>query len=155
MARQISEDQTTVAPETINDQILTYIVPAIIIGLMLILAIVLACVLRRKQQSGKLHLFYSEESLPPRDPVILKAELINGEHESFYNTGKVPYEEPLLLPCDQIISQPQESKNKNMNNVPELDKLLKLEEAPISIDPHSLKCKSRPSPIYKKRQLYN
>ena len=121
---------------------------------MLILAIILACVLRRKQQSGKLHLFYSEESLPPRDPVILKDEVINGEHESLYSTGKVPYEEPLLLPCDQIISQLHESRNKNINNVPESNTLLKLEEAPISIDPHSLKCKSRPSPIYKKRQLY-
>ena len=122
---------------------------------MLIFAIILACVLRRKQQSGKLHLFYSEESLPPRDPVILKDEVINGEHECLYSTGKVPYEEPLLLPCDQIISQLHEPRTKNINNMPELDKLLKLEEAPISIDPHSLKCKSRPSPIYKKRQLYN
>ena len=126
--RQASKDETTAAPETINDQIFTYIVPAIVIGLMLILAIVLACILRRKQQSGKLHLFYSEESLPPREPVILKDELINGEHECFYSKEKFQYEESLLLPCDQNISQPQESKNKNINeNVPGLGKLLKLE----------------------------
>ena len=102
-----------------------------------------------------MHLFYSEESLPPRDPVILKDELNNGEHECIYSDGKLPYEDSFLIPCDQMISQIQESKNKNRASVPEMDKLLNLEEAPITISPKSLKCKSRPSPIYKKKQLYN
>ena len=54
-----------------TDYLLTFIIPAVIITCMLILAILLACLLHKKRKAGKLNLFYSE-SLPPRVPVILQ-----------------------------------------------------------------------------------
>ena len=53
------------------DYLLTFIIPAVIITCMLVLAILLACLLHKKRKAGKLNLFYSE-SLPPRVPVILQ-----------------------------------------------------------------------------------
>ena len=142
---------TTIAPDSSTEYLLTYIIPAIIIIGMLILAIVLACVLRRKQQAGKLNLFYSE-SLPPRVPVILKEELNSGDQDYCGSDGNATYKHSVLFPCDQINNRHQSRKTNTPNNVPELDKLLQLEQAPINIDPVSLKCMSRPSPIYQKRQ---
>lgn len=144
-------EQTTIAPESSTDHLLTYIVPAIIIIGMLILAIVLACMLRRKQQSGKLNLFYSE-SLPPRLPVILNEELNNGDQDYLGIEGNAMYKHPVLFPSDHINNRHQGKSTNSLNNIPELDKLLQLEQAPINIDPVSLKCMSRPSPIYQKRQ---
>ena len=118
---------------------------------MLILAIVLAYVLRRKQQEGKLNLFYSE-SLPPRVPVILKEELNNGDQDFLSSDGNVTYKQSVSFPCDHIKNRHQGKNTNALNNVPELDKLLQLEHAPINIDPASLRCMSRPSPIYQKRQ---
>ncbi len=57
-----------------SEYLMTFLVPAVIITCMLLLAIVLACVLHRKRKAGKLNLFYSE-ALPPRVPVILQDEL--------------------------------------------------------------------------------
>ncbi len=57
-----------------SEYLLTFLVPAVIIVCMLVLAICLACLLHRKRRAGKLNLFYSE-ALPPRVPVILQDEL--------------------------------------------------------------------------------
>ena len=57
-----------------SEYLMTFLVPAVIITCMLLLAIILACVLHRKRKAGKLNLFYSE-ALPPRVPVILQDEL--------------------------------------------------------------------------------
>ena len=57
------------------DYLMTFLIPAMAITLMLLLAIVLACVLHKKRRAGKLNLFYSE-ALPPRVPVILQDELV-------------------------------------------------------------------------------
>ena len=133
-----------------NDVILMYVVPGIVIALMLLLALILACILHRKQRAGKLHLFYSE-ALPPRDPVILKDEFSNGDQECLFAVGKSTYKDSFLSPCPQLSIQAQPKNITSVNNVAEMNKLLNLEQAPITIDPYSLKTKSRPSPIYKKR----
>jgi hypothetical protein len=57
------------------DYLLTFIIPAVIITCMLVLAILLACLLHKKRKAGKLNLFYSE-SLPPRVPVILQVSIL-------------------------------------------------------------------------------
>ena len=43
-----------------SEYLLTFIIPAVIITCMLILAILLACMLHKKRKAGKLNLFYSE-----------------------------------------------------------------------------------------------
>ncbi len=60
-----------------SEYLLTFLVPAVIIVCMLVLAVCLACLLHRKRRAGKLNLFYSE-ALPPRVPVILQDELYEG-----------------------------------------------------------------------------
>ena len=134
-----------------SDILYHYVLPGVIIGTMLILAIALACILRRKQKSGNLHLFFSE-SLPPRGPVILKDEQSSKDSENSFTCGSLPYDE-YTCPSDdknnfQVRSNLQALERKH----PELEKLLAMEEAPIIISPHSLKCPARPSPIYNKRQ---
>ena len=62
---------------------MTFLVPAVIITLMLLMAILLALVLHRKRRAGKLNLFYSAESLPPRVPVILQDELVEVDANSY------------------------------------------------------------------------
>ncbi len=57
-----------------SEYLLTFLVPAVVIVCMLVLAVCLACLLHRKRRAGKLNLFYSE-ALPPRVPVILQDEL--------------------------------------------------------------------------------
>ena len=140
---------TTTAPDSSTDYLLTYIIPAVIIIGMLILAILLACLLRKKQQAGKLNLFYSE-SLPPRIPVILKEDVKNGDQLCFISDDNTTCK-PVMLPCAPTNIRHHEKNSHETNNVPEFEKLLRLEHAPINIDPMSLKGMSRPSPIYQKR----
>jgi hypothetical protein len=65
------------------DYLLTFIIPAVIITCMLVLAILLACLLHKKRKAGKLNLFYSE-SLPPRVPVILQDELYEDQEVTIH-----------------------------------------------------------------------
>ena len=67
------------------DYLLTFIIPAVIITCMLVLAILLACLLHKKRKAGKLNLFYSE-SLPPRVPVILQDELYEDQEVHIHIT---------------------------------------------------------------------
>ena len=78
-ASEVPEDSE--GPNTIfhgmipsSEYLMSFLVPAVVITCMLLLAIVLACVLHRKRKAGKLSLFYTE-TLPPRTPVILQDEL--------------------------------------------------------------------------------
>lgn len=64
---------------------ITFIVPAVIIVTMLLLAILIACLLHRKRKAGKLDMFKTE-ALPPRIPVIMQDELC----EDNYNLSKQP-----------------------------------------------------------------
>lgn len=87
---------------------MTFLVPAVIISCMLILAIILACVLHRKREAGKLNLFYSE-ALPPRVPVILQDELYedndpaNGQRNVFIEAP--PEEVDKLIQGTRIVLQ--------------------------------------------------
>lgn len=65
-----------------SEYLLTFLVPAVIIVCMLLLALCLACLLHRKRRAGKLNLFYSE-ALPPRVPVILQDELYDDTGDAF------------------------------------------------------------------------
>ena len=144
----VPEDESD---QVFMDYLLAYIVPGIVISVMLILALVLACILRRKQRAGKLNLFYSE-SLPPRDPVILEDELTTSDREVLFNESKfIPRDESNVLPFNNSNSVSIQGKDHDV--VQELDKLLKLDHAPIHIDPYSFSCNSRPSPSYKKRNV--
>ena len=119
-----------------TDYLLTFIIPAVIITCMLILAILLACLLHKKRKAGKLNLFYSE-SLPPRVPVILQDELFEGEH----NDHGV-FKHPVVLPDDNM---------HGIQNPHEMDRLLQRPVAPVSIDPFSKGSLSRPTPAYQRR----
>jgi len=68
-----------------QEYILAFVVPALIIVGMLLLAIVIACILHRKRKAGKLDMFKTE-ALPPRIPVIMQDELC----EDNFNMSKQP-----------------------------------------------------------------
>jgi len=68
-----------------KEYLLTFVVPAIIIITMLLLAILIACLLHRKRKAGKLDMFKTE-ALPPRIPVIMQDELC----EDNFNISKQP-----------------------------------------------------------------
>jgi hypothetical protein len=86
------------------DYLLTFIIPAVIITCMLVLAILLACLLHKKRKAGKLNLFYSE-SLPPRVPVILQVifclqsiEQASASHLPIENSFSSPLIVKILIP---------------------------------------------------------
>jgi len=68
-----------------QEYILAFVVPALIIVGMLLLAIIIACILHRKRKAGKLDMFKTE-ALPPRIPVIMQDELC----EDNFNMSKQP-----------------------------------------------------------------
>ena len=121
------------------DYLLTFIIPAVIITCMLILAILLACMLHKKRKAGKLNLFYSE-ALPPRVPVILQDELFD-DHEM--GGGN---KQPVLL---------REDLMNNVNGLRgENETLLHQQQRPIQIDPYGRGSSlGRPTPAYQRRQL--
>ena len=59
-----------------QEYILAFVVPALIIVSMLLLALAIACVLHRKRRAGKLDMFKTE-ALPPRIPVIMQASWLH------------------------------------------------------------------------------
>ena len=54
-----------------QEYIIAFVVPALIIVGMLLLAVLIACVLHKKRKAGKLDMFRTE-TLPPRIPVIMQ-----------------------------------------------------------------------------------
>ena len=122
-----------------TDYLLTFIIPAVIITCMLVLAILLACLLHKKRKAGKLNLFYSE-SLPPRVPVILQDELFEDQEQGFHK-------QPILLPED---TRPPASGHYNPHHPQEMDRLLQQQQVNIDFRAGSL---SRPTPAYQRRQL--
>lgn len=88
-------DVASPAPDTTGDPIhdllphqeylLAFVVPALIIVSMLLLAVLIACILHRKRKAGKLDMFKTE-ALPPRIPVIMQDEL----SEDNFNMSKQP-----------------------------------------------------------------
>jgi dystroglycan 1 len=72
-------------PSSQEEYILTFLVPALIIIAMLLLAILIACLLHRKKRAGKMDMF-KPEALPPRIPVILQDEL----NDDNFNSCKQP-----------------------------------------------------------------
>ena len=88
-------DVVSPSPDTTGDPIhdllphqeylLAFVVPALIIVSMLLLAILIACILHRKRKAGKLDMFMTE-ALPPRIPVIMQDEL----SEDNFNMSKQP-----------------------------------------------------------------
>jgi len=68
-----------------QEYIIAFVVPALIIVGMLLLAVLIACVLHKKRKAGKLDMFRTE-TLPPRIPVIMQDEL----HEDNFNVSKQP-----------------------------------------------------------------
>ena len=141
--------------EFIMDHLLTYIIPGIVISVMLVLAIIFACILKRKQRGGKLNLFYSESFEKPKDPIILEDEITASDREVLFRENKFdPIHGSEQTPSRFAnTSHDQSNSRKSGETGPELDKLLKMDHAPIHIDPDSFNCNSRPSPIYKKRQV--
>ncbi len=90
-----------------SEDLLTFLVPAVIIVGMLLLALLLACLLHQKRKAGKLNLFYSE-ALPPRVPVILQDELFD-EGEALRRRQLAmldPQEEDRLLSGPQVRPTP-------------------------------------------------
>jgi len=143
-----------------TDYLLTFIIPAVIITCMLILAILLACLLHKKRKAGKLNLFYSE-SLPPRVPVILQDELYETDHHAAAAAGSssaaaaAGFKQPVMLPEDNMHSRPhhQISGNGGGGQSHEMDRLLQRPVAPLSMDPFSKgNSLSRPTPAYQRRQ---
>jgi neurexin len=72
-------------PSSHEEYILTFLVPALIIIAMLLLAILIACLLHRKKRAGKMDMF-KPEALQPRIPVILQDEL----NDDNFNSCKQP-----------------------------------------------------------------
>jgi len=68
-----------------QEYLLAFVVPALIIVSMLLLAVLIACILHRKRKAGKLDMFKTE-ALPPRIPVIMQDEL----SEDNFNMSKQP-----------------------------------------------------------------
>ena len=122
------------------DYLLTFIIPAVIITCMLILAILLACMLHKKRKAGKLNLFYSE-ALPPRVPVILQDELFD-EHD----VGGAN-KQPVLLREDLM--------NNTVNGLrSQENETLLHQQRPIQIDTYGRGSSlGRPTPAYQRRQL--
>ncbi len=126
------------------DYLLTFIIPAVIITCMLILAILLACMLHKKRKAGKLNLFYTE-ALPPRVPVILQDELYDDQDLNGLN------KQPILLREDLMA-------NGNGRNPPHLqapgenEMLLHQQQQRIQIDPYGRGSLGRPTPAYQRRQ---
>merc|ERR1711981_42 len=111
------------------DYLLTFIIPAVIITCMLILAILLACMLHKKRKAGKLNLFYSE-AFPPRVPVILQDELFD-EHEMGGNKQPVLLREDLMNGSGQV---PMMRENESLLH----------QQRPIQIDPYGRGSLGRP-----------
>ena len=130
------------------DYLLTFIIPAVIITCMLILAILLACMLHKKRKAGKLNLFYSE-ALPPRVPVILQDELYD-EHE--LGGG---HKAPVLLREDLNGHNGGQNGGHHGGSLlrGEGDALLQHQGRPIQIDPYGRGSLGRPTPAYQRRQL--
>lgn len=123
------------------DYLLTFIIPAVIITCMLILAILLACMLHKKRKAGKLNLFYSE-ALPPRVPVILQDELF--EEQDIMGGNK----QPVLLREDL------NGHHRGGSLLRENESLLHQgAQRPIQIDPYGRGSLGRPTPAYQRRQL--
>jgi len=68
-----------------QEYIIAFVVPALIIVGMLLLAVLIACILHKKRKAGKLNMFRTE-TLPPRIPVIMQDEL----SEDNFNVSKQP-----------------------------------------------------------------
>jgi len=113
-----------------GDYLMTFLVPAVIITLMLLMAILLALVLHRKRRAGKLNLFYSAESLPPRVPVILQDELVDVDANSYQKRTVVA----AAAPAGQI--QPNA----------EFDRLI------MPHNRNNVEVSQRPTPAYQFRQ---
>ena len=113
-----------------GDYLMTFLVPAVIITLMLLMAILLALVLHRKRRAGKLNLFYSAESLPPRVPVILQDELVEVDANSYQKRTVVA----AAAPAGQM--QPN----------PEFDRLI------MPQNRNNVEISQRPTPAYQFRQ---
>jgi len=126
------------------DYLLTFIIPAVIITCMLILAILLACMLHKKRKAGKLNLFYSE-ALPPRVPVILQDDLFD-EHELGGHGGA--NKQPVLLREDLTNGGPGRGGSLLREN-----EALLQQGRPIQIDPYGRGSLGRPTPAYQRRQL--
>jgi len=128
------------------DYLLTFIIPAVIITCMLILAILLACMLHKKRKAGKLNLFYSE-ALPPRVPVILQDELFDDP-----DLGGGGHKQPVLLREDLMNNTGNglmQSRSSQENET-----LLHQHQRPIQIDPYGRGSSlGRPTPAYQRRQL--
>lgn len=91
------------------EYLMTFLIPAVIISCMLILAILLACFLHKKRKAGKLNLFYSE-ALPPRVPVILQDELYEENDPTVYRrhmemADQTPDEVDRLISGTRIVMQ--------------------------------------------------
>ena len=127
------------------DYLLTFIIPAVIITCMLILAILLACMLHKKRKAGKLNLFYSE-ALPPRVPVILQDELFD-EHDLTAG-GAAGSKQPVLLKEDLNGHHPIRGGSLLREN-----EALLQQGRPIQIDPYGRGSLGRPTPAYQRRQL--
>jgi len=125
------------------DYLLTFIIPAVIITCMLILAILLACMLHKKRKAGKLNLFYSE-ALPPRVPVILQDELFDDQD----NLAGGGHKQPVLLREDLMNNGLMQSRSSQENET------LLQHQRPIQIDPYGRGSSlGRPTPAYQRRQL--
>merc|ERR1719410_1908991 len=95
MLGNCQELEAVPAPDTTDDPIydllppqeyiIAFVVPALIIVGMLLLAVLIACVLHKKRKAGKLDMFRTE-TLPPRIPVIMQDELC----EDNFNMSKQP-----------------------------------------------------------------
>lgn len=128
------------------DYLLTFIIPAVIITCMLILAILLACMLHKKRKAGKLNLFYSE-ALPPRVPVILQDELFEEQDMAALGGNN---KQPVLLRED--LNGGHQRGGSLMRNPAENESLL-MNQRPIQIDPYGRGSLGRPTPAYQRRQL--
>ena len=113
-----------------GDYLMSFLVPAVIITLMLLMAILLALVLHRKRRAGKLNLFYSAESLPPRVPVILQDELVEVDANSYHKRTVV------------AAAAPSNPVHQN----PEFERLI------MPLNHNNIEIAQRPTPAYQFRQ---
>jgi len=96
-------------PSSREEYILTFLVPALIIIAMLLLAILIACLLHRKKRAGKMDMF-KPEALPPRIPVILQDEL----NDDNFNSCK----QPIILREDNGNVGPMAASMGTMGSLP-------------------------------------
>ena len=103
----------------IMDHLLTYIIPGIVISVMLILAIIFACILKRKQRGGKLNLFYSESFEKPKDPIILEDEIPTSDREVLFRENKFDpsYASEQIQSRFEDIAHKQSNKGKNVKEL--------------------------------------